>query len=87
MLHLFLYGHNEQSNALADISNSIETAIAIANFGTIAIGIAKAIPKLLLITSLFYKEVSASQTGLEGHIKDLCGLKQSNVYLRVLLHP
>ena len=84
----------------SDIINSIETGIATAFFGTIAIGIAKAIfqlliamaiakaiPKLLLITSLFYKEVSASQTGLEGHIKDLCGLKQSNVYLRVLLHP
>ena len=97
------------------MSNSIETAIAIAFFGTIAIGIAIAkaifqllllllillrefsnycycywycaLPKVLLITSLFYKEVSASQTGLEGHIKDLCGLKQSNVYLRVLLHP
>ena len=38
----------------ADMSNSIETATAIAFFGTIAIGIAKAVPKLLLITSFFY---------------------------------
>ena len=69
----------------ADMSNSIETAIAIAIFGNIAIGIAKAIPKLLLITSYFYIEVSASQTGLEGCKKGLCGLKQSNNHLRVLL--
>ena len=69
------------------MSNSIKTAIAIAFFGTIAMSIAKTILNLLLITSFSYIEVSASQTGLEGHIKDLCGLKQSNVYLRVLLHP
>ena len=50
----------------------------------IAIAIAKTIPKLLLITSFFYMDVSASQTGLEGYKKDICGLKQSNIYLRVL---
>ena len=41
------------------MSNSIETAIAIA----------KKTPKLLLITSYFYLEVSASKTGLEGYKK------------------
>ena len=62
----------------ADMSNSIESAIAIAIFGTIAItkvifqlllfaiGIVKAISKLLLITSFFYIEVCASQIGLKG---------------------
>ena len=73
----------------ADMSNSIETAIAIAFFGTIAIGIgiAKTISKLLLITSLFYIEASVSQTGLEGCKKDLSGLKQCDIDLRILLQP
>ena len=77
--------HEVNSSPASDMSNSIETAIAIASFDTIAIGIAKAIPKLLLIASYFYIEVSASQTGLEGHTKDLCGLKQSNNHPRVSL--
>ena len=41
----------------------------------------------MLITSLFYKEVSASQTGLEGHIKDLRGLKQSNFLSKSVITP
>ena len=81
------------------MSSNIETAIAIAFFGTsycyrgdfpsiaIAIGIAKTIPKLLLMTSFFHIEVSASETEVEGYKKDQCGLKQSHIHLREVLQP
>ena len=46
--------------SLTDMSNSIETAIAIAFFGTIAIGIAiaKAIFQLLLLLLILLREFS-----------------------------